>query len=232
MAISASFGVRVAGALAAGAAVAAAVAGCSSGSSSTSVPPVSPASSASSPAASSAPASASASASTPAAALSPHAVTGTTTSPAGGGGAAGCATKDLRATVVNAEGAAGSVYQNIDFTNTGPASCTLYGYPGVSLGAGTPFTQIGTAATRSTAAPPAVVTLAPGQTGNALLRVTQAQNYPPATCSPKTTTYLQIYPPGQTAAIYLAFKSTGCTSKAVNLLSIGVVQAGATSSGQ
>jgi hypothetical protein len=127
--------------------------------------------------------------------------------------------------VVNAEGAAGSVYQNIDFTNTGPASCTLYGYPGVSLGAGTPFTQIGTAATRSTAAPPAVVTLAPGQTGNAL-------NYPPATCSPKTTTYLQIYPPGQTAAIYLAFKSTGCTSKAVNLLSIGVVQAGATSSGQ
>ena len=227
MAISASFGVRVAGAVAA---VAAAVAGCSSGSSSsTSVPPASPASSA---AASSAPASASAPASTPAAALSPHAVTGTTTAPAGGGGAAGCATQDLRATVVNAEGAAGSVYQNIDFTNTGSTSCTLYGYPGVSLGSGTPFTQIGAAATRSTAAPPAVVTLAPGQTGNALLRVTQAQNYPSATCAPKTTTDLQIYPPGQTTAIYLAYQSTGCTSKAVNLLTIGVVQAGATSSGQ
>lgn len=227
MASSASFGVRLAGAVAAGAVVAAA-AGCSSGSSSTSVPPASPASSA---AASSAPASASAPASTPAAALSPHAVTGTTTTPAGGG-AAGCATKDLRVTVVNAEGAAGSVYQNIDFTNTGSTSCTLYGYPGVSLGSGTPFTQIGAAATRSTAAPPAVVTLAPGQTGNALLRVTQAQNYPSATCAPKTTTYLQIYPPGQTTAIYLAYQSTGCTSKAVNLLTIGVVQAGATSSGQ
>jgi hypothetical protein len=230
MAISASFGVRVAGAVAAGAAVAAAVAGCSSGSSSsTSVPPASPASSA---AASSAPASASAPASTPAAALSPHAVTGTTTTPAGGGGAAGCATQDLRATVVNAEGAAGSVYQNIDFTNTGSTSCTLYGYPGVSLGSGTPFTQIGAAATRSTAAPATVVTLAPGQTGNALLRVTQAQNYPSATCAPKTTTDLQIYPPGQTTAIYLAYQSTGCTSKTVNLLTIGVVQAGATSSGQ
>lgn len=227
MTISASFGVRVAGAVAAGAVVAAAAAGCSSGSSSTSVPPVIPASSPSSAAASSAPASVSAS--TPAATLSPHAVTGTTTTPAG---AAGCTTQALRATVVNAEGAAGSVYQNIDFTNTGPASCTLYGYPGVSLGSGTPFTQIGTAATRSTAAPAAVVTLAPGQTGNALLRVTQAQNYPSATCTPKTTTYLQIYPPGQTTAIYLAFKSTGCAAKAVNLLTIGVVQAGATSSGQ
>jgi hypothetical protein len=226
MAISASFGVRVAGAVAAGAVVAAAAAGCSSGSSSTSVPPVSPASSPSSAAASSAPASAPAS--TPAAALSPHAVTGTTT-PAG---AVGCTTQALRATVVNAEGAAGSVYQNIDFTNTGPMSCTLYGYPGVSLGSGTPFTQTGTAATRSTAAPAAVVTLAPGQTGNALLRVTQAGNYPSATCAPKTTTDLQIYPPGQTTALYLAFQSTGCTSKAVNLLTIGVVQAGATSSGQ
>jgi hypothetical protein len=134
--------------------------------------------------------------------------------------------------VVNSEGAAGSVYQNIDFTNTGSASCTLYGYPGVALGTGTPFSQTGAAATRSTAAKPSVVTLSPGKTANALLRVTQAQNYPSAACSPKATTYLQIFPPGQTTAIYLTFKSTGCATKSVNLLTIGVVQAGATSSGQ
>jgi hypothetical protein len=131
--------------------------------------------------------------------------------------------------VVNAEGAAGSAYQNIDFTNTGSAACTLYGYPGVSLGTGTPFTQTGAAATRSTAAAPTVVTLSPGQTANALLRVTQAQNYPSSACTPKTTTYLQIYPPNQTTAIYLTFSSTGCSSTAVKLLTIGVVQAGTTS---
>jgi hypothetical protein len=37
---------------------------------------------------------------------------------------------------------------------------------------------------------------------------------------------LQIYPPNQTTPIYLAYKSTGCSATSVNLLSIGVVQAG------
>ena len=128
--------------------------------------------------------------------------------------------------MVNAEGAAGSVYQNIDLTNTGSTGCTLYGYPGVSLGTGMPFAQVGAAAARSTTAAPAIVTLAPGQTANALLRITQALNYPTARCAPTKTTYLQIFPPSETTAIYLSFKSTGCTSNSVKLLTIGAMQAG------
>ena len=150
----------------------------------------------------------------------------TSSSPAAAG-PAGCATRDLQAKVTNTEGAAGSVYQNIDFTNVGSTTCSLYGYPGVSLGTGMPFNQIGAAATRSTTASPAVVTLSPGQTANALLRVTQALNYPQAKCAPTKTTYLQIYPPNQTTALYLTYAATGCTSTSVNLLTIGVVQAGA-----
>jgi hypothetical protein len=142
-------------------------------------------------------------------------------------GPASCATKDLRAKLVNAQGAAGSVYQNIDFTNVGSTACSLYGYPGVSLGKGMPFKQIGAAAQRSTTAAPTVVTLSPGQTANALLRVTQALNYPRAKCAPTKTTALQIYPPNQTTALYLTYAATGCTSTSVNLLTIGVVQAGA-----
>jgi Domain of unknown function (DUF4232) len=107
----------------------------------------------------------------------------------------------------------------------------MYGYPGVSLAGGTPVTQVGAAASRSTVAGPAVVTLAPRQTANALLRITQAVNYPSATCSPAKTTYLQIYPPNETTPIYLAYSSTGCASDSVNLLTIGVVQAGAGSNG-
>lgn len=156
------------------------------------------------------------------ASLSPNVVPPSSGTAAG----SGCATQNLQAKLVNAEGAAGSVYQNIDFTNVGSASCTLYGYPGVSLGTGLPFAQVGAAATRSTTAAPTVVTLAPGQTANALLRVVEALNYPQATCSPTSTTYLQVYPPNQTTAIYLPFQSTGCMSDAVNLLSVGVVQAG------
>jgi hypothetical protein len=147
------------------------------------------------------------------------------------GAPAGCATRDLRAKAGVSEAAAGSVYQVIDFTNIGSASCTLYGYPGVSLAVGTPATQVGAGAARSTAAAPTLVTLLPGQTANALLRITQAANYPASTCSPKAATYLQIYPPNQTTQIYLPYTSTGCASTSVNLLTIGVVQAGSGSSG-
>lgn len=92
--------------------------------------------------------------------------------------------------------------------------------------------QVGNAASRSTTAAATVVTLAPGQAGNALLRIVQALNYPKATCSPTATTVLRIYPPDQTAAIDLSFSSTGCTSTSVNLLTVGVVQTGNGSNGQ
>ena len=163
--------------------------------------------------------------------MSPRA-TAAAASAGGGGGPAGCATRDLQAKAGVAQGAAGSLYQVIDFTNISNVTCTLYGYPGVSLAAGTPVTQVGQAASRSTVAGPALVTLAPGQTANALLRITQALNYPTGTCAPTKTTYLQIYPPNETTPIYLAYSSTGCSSNSVNLLTIGVVQAGAGSNGQ
>lgn len=227
---------RLSGLVIAGAAVAAA-AGCTSGGSSTASAPASSAV-ASSPATSAVAAPSSAAPSSAAAtSSSPHAVTGSApatpvasvspSSGGGGGGLAGCATRDLQVKAGIAQGAAGSVYQVIDFTNIGKTACTLYGYPGVSLAAGTPVTQVGAAATRSTVAGPATVTLQPGQVGNSLLRITQALNYPSATCSPKKTTYLQIYPPGETTPAYLAYQSTGCNAAAVKLLTVGVVQTGA-----
>jgi Domain of unknown function (DUF4232) len=146
---------------------------------------------------------------------------------AAAGGPPGCATRDLKATVGVAQGAAGSVYQVIDFTNIGTASCSLYGYPGIALAGGSPVTQIGMAASRSPQAGPALVTLKPGDVANTLLRITQAQNYPTSKCSPMASTYLQIYPPNQTTPIYLGYKSTGCSATGVNLLTVSVVQSGA-----
>jgi len=137
-----------------------------------------------------------------------------------------CPTKYLSAKAGLSQGTAGSIYQVIDFTNISNAPCTLYGYPGVSLASGTPVTQVGAAATRSTATAAALVTLGPGQTANALLRIVEAGNYAPGTCTPTTTTYIQIYPPNQTTPIYLSYKSTGCASSSVKLLSVSVVTPG------
>jgi hypothetical protein len=110
--------------------------------------------------------------------------------------------------------------------NISGAPCTLFGYPGVALAGGSPVSQVGAAASRSTASSATLVTLAAGGTGNALLRITQALNYPSSKCHPVATTYLQIYPPNQTTPVYLGYKSTGCSSTSVNILSVGVVQEG------
>jgi len=134
---------------------------------------------------------------------------------------------DLGAHVGLAQGTAGSIYQVIYFTNLGNTPCTLYGYPGVSLAAGSStVNQVGAAASRSTATAATLVTLNAGQSANALVRIVEAGNYPTSTCQPTSTTYLQIFPPGQTTPIYLAYKSTGCASSSVNLLSVSVMTAG------
>ena len=86
----------------------------------------------------------------------------------------------------------------IVFTNTSGATCTLYGYPGVSLVSAPPYTQIGLAAQRSSTTPVKLVTLAPGATANAVLQVVDALNFGTATCSPTKAAFLRIYPPNQT----------------------------------
>jgi hypothetical protein len=121
------------------------------------------------------------------------------------------------------------VYVVIDFTNTGASTCSLFGYPGVSLVKGPPYTQIGLAAKRSTTTPKVLVTLAPGATANALLQIVDALNYPSANCGPTKATALKIYPPNQTEPVYLPNTSSGC-AKPVQIMYIGAVRPGSGSS--
>jgi len=144
-------------------------------------------------------------------------------------GSSACATSSLQVKLGGSQGYAGGVYEVIDFTNRSGSPCTLYGYPGVSLVSGPPYTQIGLAAKRSPSTPPKVVTLAPGATGNALLQVVDALNYPKATCDPVKATALKIYPPNQTEPVYLPTTPTGC-HKPVQVLSIASVRPGSGSS--
>ena len=187
----------------------------------TSSPSAAPASTATTvsaaPSASTSPASTAAASPTPAA------------TPAAAAGPAACPTRSLKAKIGVSQGTAGSVYTVIDFTNIGTVTCTLYGYPGVSLAGGTPVKQIGLAAAESKVTARTLVTLAPGATANALLQVVDAGNFPPAKCGMVTAHYLQIFPPNQTTPIYLSFTSAAC-SKPVQTLNVSVVEAGAGSS--
>jgi Protein of unknown function (DUF4232) len=192
----------------------AAVGGCASSSSQPATPPTTATVTTTAPAAAG-----SASNSTPTSTLSP-AVTGP---PA-------CPTSSLKVKQGVAQGYAGGVYEVIDFTNTSGSPCTLYGYPGVSLVSGPPYTQIGLPAKRGAASTPVKqVTLAPGATANAQLQIVDALNYPPASCGPTKATALKIYPPNQTVPVYLPSTSTGC-GKSVQIMYIGPVQPGSGSS--
>jgi hypothetical protein len=140
-----------------------------------------------------------------------------------------CPTSSLQVKLGISQGYAGGVYVVIDFTNTGASTCTLFGYPGVSLVKGPPYTQIGLAAKRSTTTPKTLVTLAPGATANALLQIVDALNYPSANCGPTKATALKIYPPNQTEPVYLPNTSSGC-AKPVQIMYIGAVRPGSGSS--
>ncbi|WP_082576172.1 DUF4232 domain-containing protein [Arthrobacter sp. Soil762] len=126
------------------------------------------------------------------------------------------------ATDASGGGAAGSVYMKLNLTNTGTEPCLLKGYPGVSLTANADGAPIGAAATRDESTPVADVLLAPGQTGTAVLRYTQAANY--SDCTLTDAAGYRIYPPEDTASLFLPQPTSACTNANIALLSVGAFQ--------
>ena len=156
-----------------------------------------------------------------------HTVSPTATTTPTAAGAPACATSALHVAVPAGAGnaAAGSSYYPVQFANTSSAPCTLYGYPGVSFVTAAGGSQIGIPATRNPTLAARLVTLSPGQTVHAELQVADAQNYPPADCGLVTAHWLKIYPPNQTAPVYVSFTAQTC-SKAKTILSVQTVQTG------
>ena len=146
-------------------------------------------------------------------------------SPTVAGAPPACPRRSLGLKLGLSQGAAGSTFQVIDFTNVSSVTCTLYGYPGVSLAGGKPVTQIGLAATESRATARKLITLSPGAVASAVLQIAHAVNFPAAKCGLVTADYLQIYPPNQTTPGYLHYSSQTCARK-VPILTISAVQAG------
>jgi hypothetical protein len=138
-----------------------------------------------------------------------------------------CATSALHVAVPAGAGnaAAGSSYYPVQFANTSSSPCTLFGYPGVSFVTAAGGSQIGIPATRNPALAARLVTLSPGQTVHAELQVADAQNYPPTDCDLVTAHWLKVYPPNQTAPVYVSFTAQTC-SKPKTILSVQTVQTG------
>jgi hypothetical protein len=119
--------------------------------------------------------------------------------------------------------AAGSTYVPIEFTNTGAASCTLYGYPGVSART---TQQLGSPAGRNTQVASRTITLAPSATAHSVLQITDVGNYPPATCAPATATSLRVYPPGSFTSEDIEFRLRACSKVGTQYLSVTALAPG------
>lgn len=140
-------------------------------------------------------------------------------------GKAACASSNLRISLGGGGGAAGTDFTVIDFTNSGSAPCTLFGFPGASL-INSSGAQIGAAATRNPSRPSTPVTLAAGAKANAELGVANAGNYPAQDCKPTSSAHLKVFPPNQTQPIVVPFTTTGCADSSAHQLSVTAVAAG------
>jgi Protein of unknown function (DUF4232) len=120
-----------------------------------------------------------------------------------------CTTAELTGSLGPPDGAAGSIYRTLILTNTGNRSCELTGFPGVSYVAGEQGEQIGPAAAMlgDRGGP---VPLAVGAAAGAQLRLVNVGNYDVAACRPTPVRGLRVYPPGDTAALFVPLDGVGC----------------------
>lgn len=133
--------------------------------------------------------------------------------------ATACQTKNLRLSLGQSQGTAGSVYEPLRFTNHGEGACTLYGYPGVSFVKAESGDQVGAPASRNAQHRAQTITLSPGSSAKAVLQIVDHDNYGPAQCRATAVSGLRVYPPGNKAAAYVPFDApaTACATDVTQL---------------
>jgi Domain of unknown function (DUF4232) len=149
--------------------------------------------------------------------VTPEPTTGTTApppppepgEPAQAAGAGLCKSAGLKLSLANEEGTAGTVYRRLVFTNSGSAPCTIQGFPGVSYVAGDDGHQVGPAAERVGTKGEAI-SLAPGASAGADVGFVEVRNYDEGVCKPTQVRGLRVYPPQETASVFVPLDGTGC----------------------
>lgn len=136
-----------------------------------------------------------------------------------------CPTSSLTAWIgLPGNGAAGSIYYELQLSNTSTVKCSLFGYPGVSA-VNSSGTQLGSPAARDTSIQPTTVVLAPGATSHFLLRLTNTGVL--ANCTPAAASAFRIFPPNQTTPTRVSFKFQACSNKGPIFLHVRTVRPGA-----
>jgi hypothetical protein len=123
-----------------------------------------------------------------------------------------------------ANGAAGTWYYPLEFTNHSGHACTTGGYPGVSA-IDANGKQLGDAAARNPLFHGKVVTIPAGGTAHALFAYGAAE-VSTSGCKPKTAMKLRVYPPNSKTAVHAFFDLPSCSLGKHVYLRVAVIQPG------
>jgi Protein of unknown function (DUF4232) len=139
-----------------------------------------------------------------------------------------CAAGDLGVWVAVSQGngAAGSLYLPLQFTNLSRHACAMRGFPGVSA-IDRNYHQLGSPASWDHVIPSRTVVLAPGATAHTILRYSDVEVSTAPGCHPTFGTFeLRVYPPGQRQATYAAFDLQACSHAGPVYLGVEPIRAG------
>jgi len=108
-------------------------------------------------------------------------------------------------------GAAGTIYYPLEFTNLSHHTCYLFGYPGVSA-LDVNGRQLGSPASWGSLRGARIVNLAPGATAHTILAYHDAAVSTEPGCYPvNSAALLRVYPPGQRSYTFAAFSFEACS---------------------
>jgi hypothetical protein len=123
-------------------------------------------------------------------------------------------------------GAAGSIYYPLQFTNLSRHACAMRGFPGVSA-IDRNGHQLGSPARWATRVPARTVVLAPGATAHTILQYSDVEVTTAPGCHPVFSTFeLRVYPPGQYSATYAAFGLEACSHAGPIYMSVEPIRSG------
>ena len=107
-------------------------------------------------------------------------------------------------------GAAGTIFYKLHFTNLSGHACTLNGFPflfAVNLAG----RQVGPRAVFRRPPTPHLVRLANGKTATAVLGIVETGVFPRSVCRPVTAAGLRVFPPNQTRSKLVPFPFSTCS---------------------
>ena len=139
-----------------------------------------------------------------------------------------CTAGDLGAwfAVTQGNGAAGSIYYPLQFTNLSRHACAMRGFPGVSA-IDRNGHQLGSPASWGRVTPVRTVVLASGATAHTILRYSDVAVSTAPGCHPVFSTFeLRVYPPNQFSATHAAFGLEACSHAGPIYLSVGPILPG------